>query len=98
MILPQHSPSNQTHELTRSKANDRPRETRHAEESVYWLESLRCIHSDVIRQEDEEIDEDFRGHYDRGKDVKEDGDDDQEWREEGEEDGVEEPDEIRKGC
>jgi hypothetical protein len=60
------------------------------------LEGLRCVHGDAIRQDDEEIEEDFRGHYNRGKDVEDDGDDDQEWGEDGKEDSVEEPDEIRK--
>jgi len=53
----QDSPSNQTDELTAPEANDSPRETSDANESIYRIEGLRDIQEGAIRQDDEEIEE-----------------------------------------
>jgi hypothetical protein len=90
----QDSPSNQTDELTAPEANNSPRETRDAQERIYRIEGLREIHEGAIRQDDEQIEEDFRCDCDWGKEVDGDGDYGQEWIEEREEDDVEEPDDM----
>jgi hypothetical protein len=90
----QDSPSNQTDELTPPEANDSPRETRDANEGIYRIEGLRDIQGGAIRQDDEQIEEDFRRDYDRGKEVDGDGDYGQERIEKRKEDGVEEPDDM----
>src|SRR6266852_6073909 len=92
--LAQDSPPNQTDELAPSKANDDPRETRDAKERIYRIEGLRDVHDGAIRQDDEEIEEDFRRDYHWGKEVDGDGDYGQERVEKREEDDVEEPDDI----
>jgi hypothetical protein len=96
MGLPQDSPSHQTNELTRSKANDGPREARDAKERIYRKEGLRDVRDGAIRKDDEEIEDDFRGDYHRGKEVDGDGEDGYERGEEGEEEEVEEPDDMGK--
>ena len=90
--LPQKYPSHPNYDLTRSIADDCPREARHAEECVYWVEGERNIQADVIRQDDEQIEEDSRSEYEWGKEIDGDGDDGQEWREKRKEKGFEEPD------
>lgn len=61
------------------------------------MEGLRSVDRGAIGQEDEEIEEDFGGKDDRGKEVGDGRDDDQEWREDVEGDVFEEPDEAREG-
>jgi len=91
----QDSPSNQTDELTAPEANDSPRETSDANESIYRIEGLRDIQEGAIRQDDEEIEEDFRCDYDWGKEVDWDGDYGQERIvEKRKEDGVEKRDDM----
>jgi len=90
----QDSPTNRTDELTPSKANDSPRETRDAKERIYRIEGLRDIQDGTIRQDDEEIEEDFRRDDYWGKEVYGDGDYGQERVEKGEKDDVEEPDDM----
>jgi hypothetical protein len=92
----QDSPSNQTDELTPAEANDNPRETGDAKEGIYRIEGLRDVHDGAIRQDDEQIEEDFRCDYKWGKEVDGDGDYGQERVEKRKEDGVEEPDDMRK--
>ena len=92
--IAQDTPPNQTDELTPAKANDDPRETRDAKERIYRVEGLRNVHDGAIRQDDEEIEEDFRGDYHWGEEVDRDGDYGQERVEKREEDDVEEPDDI----
>ena len=79
--LPQQSASDGHHDLTRSKADDCPRDARHAEKRVYRMEGLRSVHDGAIRQYDEEIEKGFGGNDDWGKEIGDDGDDDQEWGE-----------------
>ena len=96
--LPQQSVSDEHHNLTRPKADDCPGYARHAEERVYRKYGLRSVHGDPIRQNDEEIEKDFGGNDDRGKEIGEGGDDDQKWREKVEEDALEELDSMPDGC
>jgi len=94
--IPQDPPPNQTDELTRPQADDSPREARDAEERIYRVEGLRDIRDGTIRKDDEQIEKDVRGDYERGKEVDGHGDDGQEGREKVKEDDVEEPDDMRK--
>ena len=96
--LPQQSVSDEHHNLTRPKANDCPGDARHAEEHVYRMDGLRKVHGSAIWQHDEEIEKDFGGNDDRGEEIGEDGDDDQEWREKVKENALEELDAMPNGC
>jgi len=91
----QECPSHQTHNLTCSNADDRPGETRYADERVERIDGLEDVHGGAIRQDDAEVEEKFRGYDERGKEVDGDGDEDQEWREERKDDDVEERDDMR---
>ena len=62
------------------------------------MDGLRSVHGGAIRQHDEEIEKDFGGNDDRGKEIGEDGNDDQEWREKVKEDALEELDAMPNGC
>src|SRR5712672_2812762 len=83
----QDTPPNQTDELAAPKANNNARETGDAKEGIYRIEGLRDIQDRAIRQDDEQIEEDFRCDYDWGKEVDGDGDYGQDRIEKGEEDG-----------
>ena len=96
MGLPQDSPSHQTDELARPKANDGPREARNAEERIYRIDGLRDVRDGAIRKDDEEVEDDFRGDYYWRKEVDRYGEDGYEWGEEGEEEEVEEPEDMGK--
>jgi len=96
--VPQESPSNPTHDLTPSKPDDCAVEARRAEECIYGIDGLRGVRGGTKRQDDEQVEEDFRGNYERGKEVDGDGDDDQERGEEREENGFEDPDDVQKSC
>jgi len=61
------------------------------------MEGLRSVHRGAIRQYDEEIEKDFGGNDDWGKEIGDGGDDDQEWREKVEGYVLEEPYDVRKG-
>jgi len=80
--------------LTPPKANNSPRETGDAKERIYRIEGLRDILDGAIRQDDEQLEEDFRCDYDWGKEVDGDGDYGQERIEKRKEDDVEEPDDM----
>lgn len=95
--LPQQSGPDEHHDLTGPKADDRPGNARHAEEGVYRMEGLRGVHRGAVGQHDEEVEEDFGGDDERGEEVGDGGDDEQEWREEVAEEALEEPDDARKG-
>lgn len=94
--VPQEPPPNYTDDLARPKADECARETRDADERIYRIDGLRDVRDGAIRKDDGEVNEDFRGDDGRGEEVDGDGDDDQEGREEGQEDVVEEPNHNRK--
>ena len=94
MRIAQDSPSNQTDDLTRPEANNSAGKTGDAKERIYRIEGLREIHDGAIRQDDEEIEEDFRCDYDWGEEVDGDGDYGQDRIEKRKEEGVEEPDDM----
>ena len=69
----QDSPPDQTDDLTPAKADDGARETRDAHERIYRIEGLRDVHDGAIRQEDEQIEENFRRDRYGGKEIDGDG-------------------------
>lgn len=75
LYLPQDPPPNHADQLTRPKADDRPREARDAEERIYRIEGLRDVREGAIGKDDEEIEEDCRGDDEWGEEVDGDGDD-----------------------
>jgi hypothetical protein len=96
-FLPQKYRSDEIHHPACSHSDNGPQNACHAEECVNRIESLREIQGDTIRQEDERIENELRGNQDRGKDIEEDGIDDQEWEEKKNGNNSERPHSKRKG-